>query len=408
MTAPTGERLGGHRHPAPAPIPENVTISLHTAETLDGAKVNGVLYHPPGATTCVTVLHPRLDMSRHPIIGLLLRAGLAVWSHGMRAVGTDHSLVHEQALLDVAAGYRIVRDRYERLVPLGHSGGGTLNAFYLWQASAAPQDRIATTPAGRPTRLAEADLPLPDAVVFLAAHPGQGEVLLHSIDPSVVDEQDPLARNPELDLFDPANGFAEPPSSAKYSAEFLQRYRAAQRARLDRLDAVAREWVEAKNRARARYRETRSPDDRRATIAPRFLIVNRTEADPRYVDLSIDPNDRPYGSLHGSLPHLINYGTVGFGRICTPDAWLSTWSGLSTNASFAKAAPHVTLPTLYLEFSGDQTLLPQDAQRLYDLLGGVVKERAVLPGLHFGAALTQGGRPGIEPAAEAITEWLEG
>ena len=61
----------------------------------------------------------------------------------MRAVGTDHTLVHEQALLDVAAGYAS-RGRARTRVRVGHSGGGTLNAFYLWQATpAAPADRIA-------------------------------------------------------------------------------------------------------------------------------------------------------------------------------------------------------------------------------------------------------------------------
>src|SRR5580658_5376951 len=210
VAAPDTGRLGGHRHPEPAPIPPSTEISLHQVPVIDGATVKGTLFHPPGATTCVTVIHPRLDMSGHPMIGLLLKAGVAVWSQGMRAVGTDHTLIHEQALLDVAAGYAIPRGRYDRLIALGHSGGGTLNAFYLWQAAAAPQDRIARTPAGRPTRLAEAQLPLPDSVVFLAAHPGQGEVMLHGIDPSVIDEADPLAADPELDLFDPRNGFREP------------------------------------------------------------------------------------------------------------------------------------------------------------------------------------------------------
>jgi hypothetical protein len=403
--APDTERLGGHRHPEPAPIPAGTEISLHRVPTIDGAAVKGTLFHPPGATACVTVIHPRLDMSGHPMIGLLLEAGVAVWSQGMRAVGTDHTLVHEQALLDVAAGYAIPRGRYERLVPLGHSGGGTLNAFYLWQATAAPEDRIARTPAGRPTRLAEAQMPVPDGVVFLAAHPGQGEVMLHGIDPSVTDEADPLAAHPELDLFDPRNGFREPPESSSYTPEFLARYRVAQRERIVRLDNLARHWVERREEARARFKKTGDVADRRASLAPHFLIVNRTEADPRYVDLSLDPNDRPYGSLHGPYPHLINYGTVGFGRICTPDAWLSTWSGLSTNASFAKAAPHVAVPTLYLEFSGDQALLPADAGQLYDALGALDKERGVIPGLHFGAALP-GHRPGIELAAAAVLDWL--
>jgi hypothetical protein len=248
-------------------------------------------------------------------------------------------------------------------------------------------------------------MPVPDGVVFLAAHPGQGEVMLHGIDPSVTDEADPLAADPGLDLFDPRNGFREPPDSSSYTAQFLARYRAAQRERMVRLDNLARHWVARREEARARFNQTGDIADRRAALAPRFLIVNRTEADPRYVDLSLDPNDRPYGSLHGLYPHLINYGTVGFGRIASPDAWLSTWSGLSANASFAKAAPHVTVPTLYLEFSGDQTLLPAEAGRLYHAIGASDKERETIPGLHFGAALP-GHRPGIELAADAVLDWL--
>src|SRR6202161_2424827 len=152
MAAPDTERLRRHRYPEPAPLPASAQISLHSVPTIDGATVKGTLFHPPGATTCVTVIHPRLDMSGHPVIGLLLKAGVAVWTQGMRAVGTDHTLVHEQALLDVAAGYTIPRGRYDRLVPLAHSGGGTLNAFYLWQATTAPQNRIARAPGDPPTR----------------------------------------------------------------------------------------------------------------------------------------------------------------------------------------------------------------------------------------------------------------
>ncbi len=63
------------------------------------------------------------------------------------------------------------------------------------------------------------------------------------------------------------------------------------------------------------------------------------------------------------------------------------------------------MPTLYLEFSGDQTLLPADADKLYDMIGAPEKERGVISGLHFGAALP-GRRPGIELAADAILDWL--
>ncbi|MBF6371072.1 alpha/beta hydrolase, partial [Nocardia puris] len=109
----------------------------------------------------------------------LLARGYAVWTQGARSPNNDIALIHEQALLDVAAGQVFLRDTgFEHVVTLGHSGGGTLFAFYHQQAGRAPGDRLTQTPAGRPIDLAAADMPLPDGAVFLAPHPGQGALLL--------------------------------------------------------------------------------------------------------------------------------------------------------------------------------------------------------------------------------------
>ncbi|WP_433504575.1 alpha/beta hydrolase [Pseudonocardia halophobica] len=400
--------LGAGRYLAAGQRPDSTVTTVHELTTVDGATVRGVLATVPGARTVVCLMHPRQDVTHHPLVPLLLQAGAAVWTQHTRSVNNDLTLVHEQALLDVAAGQVFLREQgFESVVVLGHSGGGTLYAFYLEQAALAPGDRIATTPGGRPTKLADAPMPVADGAVFLAPHPGQGALLLGCIDPSVADESDPLSVVRELDPFSTANGFAEPPTSATYSTEFLQRYRAAQRDRVARIDAVAREHLARAAEARAAAKATGSAADRRRSLAPRILTVFRTDADPRTVDLSLDPSERPYGSLFGRRPDLINYGQVGFGRLTTPEAWLSTWSGLSTNADFVRCAPGVAVPTLFVELTGDQAAFPSDTRRMIAALGSDDLTVASVRGLHFGGAIAEGEPTGNELAATEIEGWLD-
>ena len=401
------DRLGAGRDIHTAQMPPGVTTSVHQLTTFDGAKVEGVLHALDGATTVVTIMHPRQSVAHHPMIPLLLRVCVSVWTQGTRSPNNDIALVHEQALLDAAAGHVFLRDNgFEAVLTFGHSGGGTLSAFYIEQASLEPELRLDVTPAGRTIGLAGARMPLPDGAIFLAPHPGQGQVLLHCIDPSVTDESDPLSVDPALNMYSPSNGFAEPPEPSRYSAEFLRAYRAAQHERIARIDARAVELAAETSRARARYARTKDPAVRRASLAPRIITTYRTDADPCYVDLSIDPNDRHYGSLFGRRPDLINYGLVGFGRLTTPDAWLSTWSANHTNADFMRCAAGVRLPTLYLEFSGDQAVLPLASARMFDTLAAADKTRHVVRGQHFGQPLADGEPTGYAAANVHIESWM--
>jgi hypothetical protein len=407
MSGPSTERLGAGRYLTAGSRPESTITTAHELTTADGATVRGVLATVPGASTVVSLMHPRQDLTHHPLVPLLLQAGAAVWTQHTRSVNNDLTLVHEQAILDAAAGLAFLHERgFGSIVTLGHSGGGTLYAFYLEQAGLAPADRIATTPGGRPARLAEAEMPLADGAIFLAPHPGQGQLLLACIDPSVADEQDPMSVVPELDPFSPANGFAEPPASSTYSEEFLARYHAAQRDRVARIDAVARDHLARTGEARAAFKKSGNVLDRRRSLTPKIITVFRTDADPRTVDLSLDPSERPYGSLFGKRPDLINYGLTGFGRLTTPEAWLSTWSGLSSNADFVRCAPGVSVPTLFIELTGDQAAFPADSRQMTGALGARDLTTATVRGLHFGGPIASGEPAGNELAATEIINWL--
>jgi hypothetical protein len=370
--------------------------------TQDRAIAHGWLYSRGGEDTVACLMHPRANFSRHYLVPALVEAGIAVLCVNSRWLGNDSTLIHEQVLLDVAAGIAAARRRHERVVLIGNSGGGSLFTFYLSQALAPAGERLADTAAGDPFDLNRFELPGADAMIYLAAHAGEGHYLLHAIDASVVDERDPASCDPALDPYDPRNGFAEPPAETRYAPEFLAKYRAAQRARVERLDAAALERVARRRAARARWKETGSALDRRVSVATDFLMVYRTDADPRCVDLSLDPSARSYGSLWGVRPDVINYGAVGFGRVVSPEAWLSTWSGLASRASIETAGRRMTLPCLQVAYDGDHGIFPSDQDLIARSIATRELTRVLIPGDHYGFPA----ETGREGAAAAIVEWL--
>lgn len=393
----------------PERLPEGVTLTVHPLRTEDGAGVTGYLFRRGGERTVVCSMHPREINVASYLVPEILQGGCAAWILGARSPGNDIRLEHETALLDLAAGQRFLREvvGFEKCVLQGTSGGGPLAAFYCQQAAKAPSDRITHSPGGKPTRLDQAVLPVPDGVIFVSAHLGQGQLMLNCIDPAVTDESDPLASNEELSVFSARNGFRKPPESSSYAPEFLQRYRAAQRARVERIDMFAREKLARKAEARKRLKDSPSRSDAiLAAYAPIFEVW-RTDADPRCFDLSLDPSDRAYGTLWGANPIVSNYGSVGFGRVCTPESWLSNWSALSSHASMITCAPAVTQPVLMIEYTGDNSVFPQDADLIYRSIGSTNKMRHRVHGNHHGQAINENAPNGQLVAGRDIRAWLE-
>lgn len=331
--------------------PEGARVDSLVLTTADRREVRALYWTPAGPPPKIAVvaMHPRIDFTHHYTFPALLRSGIGCLGALSRNLGDDTDTVHEDLVLDVAACVQWLSERVETVVLLGNCGGGSLMGLYQSQAECPPADRIARTPGGRRTFLREAPLPVARGLVITAAHRGQGQVLLRTIDPSVTDEADPLSVDPSLDAYDPANGFRTPPAWSTYDPAFVARFRQGQRARVERLDAIARGHLEERRRARG-------TDDRRAHLA-RLMVIYRTSAGLEALDRTLDPSGRDYGTLLSEQPQIQNLERLGYARVLTPEAWLSTWSGLSSRADLAVTLRGVRVPLLLVHAGADREVL---------------------------------------------------
>jgi esterase/lipase len=397
-------------------MPLGTSHEVVRVQAEDRGESKGVLYTKGGEKTVVCLMHPRADMSRHYLTPYLIEAGYAVFGQESRWPGNDVACIHEMLLADIAAGNRYLKERgFQKIVFIGNSGGGSLYSFYQAQAVTNPPDRLKETAAGDPYDLNRFTMPPADGLIILAAHLGEGKYLQNSIDPSIADENDPLSCDAALDMYSPANGFREPPEPSRYGAEFLQRYRAGQAARVARLDAIARRHVEEQRHFQELARQPefdRLPLERRTFIGRRALlgscmVIHRTEANPAFTDPSITPSSRDYGSIFSPRPDLFNYCEGGFAKYMTPRGWLSTWSGLASRAAVLDNIPKITIPTLVVNYTGDHSIYPADSEAILDRAGTTDKKIAHIDADHFGFPLAskpdQGGRAS---AAKAIAAWL--
>jgi hypothetical protein len=396
--------------------PAGVRPELVRLKAEDGAPSRGVLYAKGGERTAVCVLHPRGDMTRHYLIPFIVAAGYAVLGQESRSPNNDTMATHEALLADIAAGVRHLRERgHEKIVFLGYSGGGSVYSLYQAQALTAPPGRLTDTAAGDPFDFNRFEMPPADAMMFVGSHLGAGWMLQREIDPSVMDEADPMSCDPSLDMYNPDNGFREPPERSQYSEAFLARYRAAQTARVARIDAIARSQIAEQRRFQAMTRAggfkelalTERTFVSRRAMSGRFLQIFRTDANPSTLDLSIEPSDRSLGSINSLRPDLTNYTDNGFARILTPRAWLSLWSGLSSRAAVLDNLPKVAVPTLIVGFTGDNAILTGTGRAIFEHSPAADKNLHYVKADHFGFPLPaypdSGGR---KEAGAIVAAWL--
>lgn len=356
LPSPTGRRAGAGGHPC-----------------------QGLYYRGVGRKPKVAVIatHYQIDFSEHYLADYLATRGIGFLGWNTRFRGFESSFLLDHALVDIGVGVRWLRDvqAVEHVVLLGNSGGGSLMAAYQAQAT---DPHVTAMPGMRPAA-GLTDLLPADGYVASAAHPGRPDVLTAWMDGAVLDENDPVASDPDLDMFAERNG---PP----YSPEFLSRYRAAQVAR----NHAITDWAEAElKRVRG------------AGFSDRPFTVMRTWADPRMVDPTIEPTQRAPNMCYAGIPVRANRSAHGIAAACTLRSWLAMWS---LRTAQTRAEPHlarIDCPALVINADADTGVFPSDARRILEALATSDKSQMSINTDHY--FTTPGAR---SEQADTIATWI--
>ncbi|MFV9634898.1 alpha/beta hydrolase [Mycobacterium neumannii] len=365
----------------PGVIREFVGLDSPTARRAGagGHPCQGLYHRGVGRKPKVAMIatHYQIDFSEHYLADYMATRGIGFLGWNTRYRGFESSFLLDHALVDIGVGVRWLREvqGVETIVLLGNSGGGSLMAAYQAQAV----DPHVTPLLGMRPAAGLTDLPAADGYVSTAAHPGRPDVLTAWMDAAVVDETDAVASDPDLDLFDESNG---PP----FSAEFVERYRAAQIARNDAIT----DWAEAELQ-----------HVRTAGFSDRPFTVLRTWADPRMVDPALEPTKRPANMCYAGVPMQANRSARGIAAACTLRNWIGMWSLRHAQTRAEAHLNRITCPALVINADQDTGVFPSDAQHIFDALAGSDKMQSSIDTDHY--FTTPGAR---SEQADTIAKWI--
>ena len=325
-------------HPAPSTPVETVDhfqripyapaadgrIEMHSGLSRHYPTLHANLVEAPGASRRrgVVMCHPASNFLSHFLLGALARAGQPAMGLNTRYANNEPALLMERAAADLGTGIRWMREElgFDEVVLLGFSGGGSLATFHQSRATG-------------PGRHAE------DAVMRWSARTGRARRCRGTgIDASVTDEDDPWSVDPDLDLYAPGR-------DAPLDRDWVERYREAQLARMRRIDARALEALERLEREGG---------------SDRGFVVHRTTADPRFVDVTLDPSDREVGLMYGDPgPPTPRPGP---GPLRHRPQLAQHREPDHTAADALTDLPRITAPTLVMSLLGDQAAFAEDSR----------------------------------------------
>jgi pimeloyl-ACP methyl ester carboxylesterase len=203
-----------------------------------GAKA--MLYMPDGNPTpqvAVLTVHRTGNKFSSLECAELSKRGFAVLCLNTRFENNEAIVDWEKIPLDLKQGVEYLKSKQgiAKVVLFGHSGGGATTTFYQAVAENGPSY------CQGPNKLTQCDdtlagLPPADGILVVDAHPAIAVNTLRAINPAVFNEERPDLVRPDLDPFNPANGY-NPKGASRYSDDFKRRYSVGQAKRLN-------EWID--------------------------------------------------------------------------------------------------------------------------------------------------------------------
>ncbi len=336
--------------------------------------------------TVLVFMHPIGGGAYLPMINALARAGHHVIYCNSRFRGTDSALLMEKVVEDLGECIKDAKNRlgYSKVVLAGWSGGGSLSVFYQQQAQ---HPTITSSPSGDGPDLTTLDLPPADGIMLLAAHISRHGTLTEWLDASILDESDPTKRDPELDLYNPDN-----PNQPPYS----------------RVPGPLPPGTDRPQPAHHRVGQGQAGrvEGGRARRDDEFgFVVHGTMADPRWLDPTVDPNERTPGTCYLGDPQVVNMSPVGLARFSTLRSWLSQWSYDDAHGDGVACGADIAIPALVIGNLADDACTPSHTRRLFEAIGHPDKEMHEIPGAtHYYAGPDQ--RDKLRAAVDIVTDWL--
>ena len=389
---------------------------------------NGVLFEPetPNSKSRSAVLNTHEGTSNnlnHPSGPQLASRGYRVFI--INFYGDPVGFEGLAPLLADAVRYLRGLPGVQKVVLLGHSGGGPVMSFYQNVAENGPgacqsPDRI------YPCRGKLTDLPKADGLVLLDSHIGTGFQQLTYVDPAIRTGMRMTERDLAFDMFNPRNGFDPTTRKGAYSSEFTRNFFAGQAARNNEVIDYALSRLSKIEKGAGDYK------DDEPFVVPASLNARLLQADVRLVSSTHDAHPllkadgtirtqivesvRPslvgetrsdLESLHGAMKTTVRQFLASFAMRAGRDYNMSAnaitgvdWA--STNTSAVVNIEGVHMPTLIVAMSCHYFLVPDEV--IYNHAAASDKQYMVVEGATHGFAPC---RPGYGDTRKKVFDQVD-